>query len=301
MTSENTEDWAELSLPVTADQVETAETLLFEHGALSVTLDDAGDQPVHEPAPGEMPLWPSVIVRGLFAADVARARVIDAASTAGLLPRPEHAVWGSLAERDWERVWMDRYEPLRFGRDLWICPSHIEPDPTWPVVIHLDPGLAFGSGTHPTTGLCLEWIDRLEVDGLKVVDFGCGSGVLAIACCLKGANPVLAVDHDPQALAATADNAERNGVGGAIDCRLPTDCRPHEADVVLANILAGPLIELAALLSAGLRPGGELILSGILADQADAVADAYAHQNMSLVDRGERDGWIRLVMRRPNR
>lgn len=300
MTGEGSSEWAELCLPTSADQVEAAETLLFEHGALSVTLDDAGDHPVHEPDPGEMPLWPSVIVRGLFEASVARGPVIEAAATAGLLPRPDHAVWQSLADRDWERAWMDRYEPLRFGRDLWICPSHIEPDPNWPVVIRLDPGLAFGSGTHPTTAMCLEWIDQLDLQDRKVVDFGCGSGVLAIACGLKGASPIMAVDHDPQALAATIDNAERNGLGKAIDCHLPADFSSDEADVVLANILAGPLIELSALLSAGLRLGGELILSGILDRQADAVADAYARLGMTLVDRSEREGWTRLVMRRPH-
>ena len=292
------EDWLQLSLPIAAEQVETAEALLFEHGALSVSLDDGGDHPVHEPDPGEMPLWPAVIVRGLFATDTERDRLFDAITTAGLLPRADQAVWETLADRDWERAWMDRYKPLRFGRDLWICPSHIEPDSAWPIVVRLDPGLAFGSGTHPTTALCLEWIDQVDLKGRSVLDFGCGSGVLAIACRLKGAAPVIAVDHDPQALEATADNARRNGLGGTIDCRLPADFEPGPVDCVLANILAGPLIELATLLSSSLRPGGELALSGILDDQADAVAAAYARQPLELIDRTHRDGWVRLIMRR---
>ncbi|MEE4330898.1 MAG: 50S ribosomal protein L11 methyltransferase [Wenzhouxiangella sp.] len=294
-------DWLELSLTAERDQVEAAEDLLFEHGALSVTLDDAGDHPVHEPGPGEMPLWPAVMVHGLFTADTARGPITEAMTSAGLLPHADRAVWKTLADCDWERAWMDRYEPLRFGRDLWICPSHIEPDPAWPVVIRLDPGLAFGSGTHPTTALCLERIDQLDLVGRQVVDFGCGSGVLAIACCLKGAAAALAVDHDPQALAATADNAARNKVAEFIECHLPSDCPTGQAEVVLANILAGPLIELAPQLSARIRPGGELVLSGILVDQATGVIDAYLSQGLESLERRDRDGWVCLVMKRPQR
>lgn len=194
---------------------------------------------------------------------------------------------------------MDRYEPMCFGRNLWICPSHLEPDPEWRLVIRLDPGLAFGSGTHPTTALCLEWIDGLDLEELDVLDFGCGSGVLAVAAGLKGASRLVGVDHDPQALLATEENARRNGQGGRIECLLPEAFEKlpgaHGSfDLVLANILAAPLVELAPKLMACLRPGARLVLSGILPEQAESVIAAYADLGEP-VDYTEQDEWVRLV------
>lgn len=290
-------EWTQLRFSLPAEQVEQAEDTLFELGAASVTLLDAEDQPVHEPDPGEVRLWPEVVVQGLFvAADLDREAVVQGLMTAGLIEQKTTVEFEDLAEQNWERAWMDHYRPLRFGQDLWICPSHIEPDPAWPLVIRLDPGLAFGSGTHPTTAMCLEWIDSAELDGCSVIDFGCGSGILAIAAALKGARKVIAVDHDPQALLATADNAERNGVADRITCLAPAEFQPEAADCILANILAGPLIELAPLLSGCITAGGSLVLSGILAEQANAASKAYAE--LGQTSQSERDGWVRLVLTR---
>lgn len=294
--------WLQVRVTVDESRVDEAEAALSEAGAHAVTLLDAADVPVHEPAPGSTPMWPQTIVEGLFDADADRSLIAVVLAEAGLDETAAGLHFNELAEQDWERAWMDRYEPMRFGRDLWICPSHLEPGPDWKLVIRLDPGLAFGSGTHPTTALCLEWIDGLELKGSDVLDFGCGSGVLAIAAGLKGAARLVAVDHDPQALLATEDNAQRNGLGGRIDCRLPEDFEPRPEDgprfdLVLANILAAPLVELAPRLSACLRPGASLVLSGILPEQAESVTRAYAGLGEP-VDHTLRDDWVRLVFRR---
>jgi ribosomal protein L11 methyltransferase len=290
-------EWMEVRIGLPAAEVEAAEAALFELGAASVTLLDAEDQPVHEPDPGEVRLWPDVVVQGLFAAEsFDHQGILDQLMNLGLVTDRQAIEIAPLADQDWERAWMDQYQPLRFGQGLWICPSHIEPDPDWPLVIRLDPGLAFGSGTHPTTAMCLALIDGAELKGLRVIDFGCGSGILAIACALKGAERVIGVDHDPQALQATADNAARNGVAARISALAPDDFEPEPVDCVLANILAGPLIELAPQLIACLKPGGRLVLSGILAEQAESVAEAYR----AALGRPEiltQEDWVRLVFR----
>jgi len=296
--------WLSLELTAPADQVDRYEGYLFEAGAVSVTLLDAEDHPLHEPAPGELPLWPQVVVQGLFPGTTEPAKLITRLRELGLVDTAAGLRIAGVAERDWERVWMDQYRPMRFGQALWICPSHIEPDPDWPLVVRLDPGLAFGSGTHPTTALCLEWIDALALQGQTVVDYGCGSGVLAIAAALKGANPVMAVDHDPQALIATRDNAARNSVGERVQAFSPEDFRAlpgtaRPAALVLANILAQPLVELAPMLSSHLQPGGELVLSGILPEQAEGVAAAYLGLDPDFRC-DQRGGWVRLVFRRAN-
>jgi ribosomal protein L11 methyltransferase len=286
--------WIQISVRVDKERVESAESVLFETGAVSVTLLDAEDHPVHEPGPGEMPLWPDVVVQGLFQAEIETTAVIRALERAGLVDDPTRIQREELVNRDWERAWMDQYQPMAFGNELWICPSHIEPDPEWPLVIRLDPGLAFGSGTHPTTALCLEWIDSLDLADRTVIDFGCGSGILAIACALKGAREVIAVDHDPQALQATSDNARRNGCEDLIDCLDPGQFKAQTVDCVVANILAGPLIKLAPVLQSCVADGGQLILSGILRDQADAVIRAYQPE-LRLADHSAREDWVRLV------
>ncbi|MEX0914663.1 MAG: 50S ribosomal protein L11 methyltransferase [Wenzhouxiangellaceae bacterium] len=276
---------------------EAAEQALWELGALAVTLADAGDQPLHEPGPGETPLWDRSVIEALLPDEIEAQQALLALSAAGVISSPAEVGFEALVERDWERAWMDRFKPMRFGRSIWICPSHIEPEPDWKVVVRLDPGLAFGTGTHPTTALCLEWMDGIDFEDRTVIDYGCGSGVLAVAAALKGARRVIAVDHDPQALTATRDNAERNGVSDRIETGLPGEFEAAPANIVLANILAGPLIELAESISGLVRPGGSLVLSGILTEQADQVEQAY-RPLLGTAGRETREDWVRLVFRR---
>ncbi len=299
----NTQGWISVQVTVEAEDIDKTEQTLDDLGAVALTLLDAADHPLHEPGPGETPIWPRVVVQALLPAETSVATVTEALVQAGLIDAATALEWSELADRDWTRAWMDRYRPMQFGQGLWICPSHVEPDPEWPLVIKLDPGLAFGSGTHPTTALCLEWIAALAPGDIgRVIDFGCGSGVLAIAAALKGAREVIAIDHDPQALSATLDNARRNGVADRITAIAPVslnDLMPagETAQLVVANILAGPLIELATTLTDRVAPDTALVLSGILPEQAEAVAAAYRDLDPEpLVS--ERDGWIRIVCRR---
>jgi len=279
------------------DLIEVAEETLWSLGAQSVTLLDAGDQPLLEPGPGETPLWPESIVEALLPDDLPDQDVLVALSAGRVISSPKDVKFDHLADRDWERAWMDRFQPMRFGNSIWICPSHIEPDPEWGVVVRLDPGLAFGTGTHPTTALCLEWMDATDFAGMTVTDYGCGSGVLAVAAALKGADRVFAIDHDPQALTATRDNALRNEVSGRIETALPGELADTRADVVMANILAGPLITLADHIAGLVRPGGALVLSGILDDQAEDVERAYGPL-IGKAGRVSREGWVRLAFQR---
>jgi ribosomal protein L11 methyltransferase len=289
--------WFIARLDLDPAQVEEAEEALFDAGAQAVTLLDAEDHPVHEPGPGERLLWPRILAEALFEQRPDPVALAERLSARAVLIEAAGIRVATLADRDWVRAWMDAYQPMRFGRDLWICPSHIDPDPDWPRVIQLDPGLAFGSGTHPTTALCLEWLDGQDLSGRTVIDYGCGSGVLAIAAALQGADRIIAVDHDPQALVATRDNAGRNGVSERIEVMLPDDFQPAAVDLVLANILAGPLIELAPRLSACLGPGASLVLSGVLISQADEVAAAY-QDRLRGPEMAQREDWARLVFRR---
>ena len=267
------------------------EDALFELGAVSVTLQDAADDPVLEPGPGETPLWPTVIVKALFESTTdpaALERALAEALPGGPPPRFE-----TLADQAWERVWLKNFRPMRFGRRLWVCPGGLTAGDADAIRIELDPGLAFGTGTHPTTALCLEWLDSQDLAGCSVVDYGCGSGILAIAAAKLGAVHVRAVDLDPQALIATRDNAVRNGVAGRLTITGDPALVPRSADVLLANILAGPLVELAPRFATALGSGGRLALSGLLPEQADAVTAAYRpwfhiESNMT------RDGWVLL-------
>lgn len=286
--------WAEVSLSIPRDLVHLAEIALEEQGALAVTLQDHADVPVLEPAPGTAPLWPVVELRGLFPADVHRGLVSAALLILPGIDRPDALAWRDVADQDWTRAWMDRFQPMKFGQRLWIVPSGMQvPIDEQAVLLRLDPGLAFGTGTHATTALCLQWIDGHVFAGQNVVDYGCGSGVLGIAAALKGANRVVCVDNDPQALEATAANAERNNVTPQIVCQAPDAFHERQADVVLANILAGPLIELAPVLQASLRSGGHVVLSGVLEEQAQAVVQAYSRQCGDL-DVSAQDGWVRI-------
>ncbi len=286
--------WIEISISVPREATALAELTLEQLGALSITLEDDQDHPVLEPGPGATPLWPSVHVRGLFEEGTDRDRVLAALLNVSITTRPEQVCWREVGDQDWERAWMDRFVPMKFGKRFWIVPSGMQiPFDPQNIEIRLDPGLAFGTGTHPTTALCLEWLDGQDVGSATVVDYGCGSGILGIAAALKGAGRVICVDNDPQALEATADNAERNAVSGIIQCHTPQSYDRPEADIVMANILANPLIGLASVLLGSLRPGGSLALSGILQEQAGEVSAAY-QAGLDGITLENRDDWVLL-------
>ena len=289
----------ELSLTAHLEQQPRAEEALEDLGALSITLRDADaetpdEQAIFEPGVGELPLWPTITLNALF--DESADRRGLAAALGELLPwlEPSQLDFRVVEDQDWERVWMDQYQPMSFGRRLWIYPWNIEPPmDDERVVVRLDPGLAFGSGTHPTTALCLEWLDGLALAGKSVIDYGCGSGILAIAALKLGAAHAVGVDNDPQALLASRDNAERNGVSGHLDVHLPGDEPKAAADVFVANILAGPLGELAPVFAAAAKPGAPFAISGILDGQQDELLARYAEWFDALrVD--IHDGWVRI-------
>lgn len=293
--------WIQLQIPADPDNADQLEDLLMEMGADAVSMEDAADQPIFEPDPGTTPLWSDTRVTGLFDAerDIDRlcADVRDAwhQQTQQDLPDIEVTL---VEDKDWERAWMDDFKPLKFGERLWIVPSwHDAPDPDAANLL-LDPGLAFGTGTHPTTALCLEWLDGTDVEGRQIIDYGCGSGILALAALLLGADHAIGVDTDAQALEASRDNARRNQVDDSrLDLYLPGDDPDTRADILLANILAGPLVELAPTLAGKVNPGGHLVLSGILAQQAREVMAAY--EPWFIMDEPEqREEWIRLTGRR---
>jgi len=286
--------WIEISISVARASTALAELTLEQLGALAITLEDDANHPVLEPGPGATPLWPRVHVRGLFEQGTERDGVLAALLNVGIATRPEQICWREVGDQDWERAWMDRFVPMKFGKRLWIVPSGMQiPFDPQNIEIRLDPGLAFGTGTHPTTALCLEWLDGQDVDSRTVVDYGCGSGILGIAAALKGAGRVICVDNDPQALEATADNAARNTVSEIIQCHTPQSYERPQADLVMANILATPLIELAPVLLNSLRPGGSLALSGILQKQTGEVRSAY-QAGLAGITLENRDDWVLL-------
>ena len=270
--------WQELRFSTTPDRLENLESWLFEQGALAVTLEDNADEPLLEPGPGETPLWQNIKLVALFEvginlspilASVPQQWVTAAADAANFVP-----------DQDWERAWMENFEPLKMGKRLWICPSWCEPPDPNAVNINLDPGLAFGTGTHPTTAMCLAELDATIQPGVNLIDYGCGSGILAIAGLKLGANKAFAVDNDPQAVTATLDNAQRNAITqDQLDVFLvsqaDTQGRLQPVDLVIANILAGPLEALASTLIDLMNPGGRLILAGLLTEQAAALIEAY--------------------------
>ncbi|MCH4810477.1 50S ribosomal protein L11 methyltransferase [Vreelandella neptunia] len=301
--------WLQLKAHVAPEQAEFLEELLLEEGATAIGLQDAHDDPVFEPERGTTPLWEDTILTGLYD---------DLEGVESMLERIE-AAWSEqmpgepcptieyelLADRDWEREWMDDFTPLQMGQRLWIVPSWHEPPQADAVNLILDPGLAFGTGTHPTTALCLEWLDELAVAGhlaqQSVLDVGCGSGILAIAALKLGASHADATDIDPQALQASRDNAERNGIAEAdLTLYYPEQLSDGgDYPIVTANILAGPLVELAPMIAGHVAPGGRIALSGILANQADDVYEAYAAQGIAMNEPVIREGWVRLNGQRP--
>ncbi len=288
--------WLRITLDSTVRDPELLSELLSAAGAEAVTFEDAADQAVLETLPGETRLWHHTQVSGLFAAGSDGPRIVDRLRQAVADPALRTTIV-TVEDQDWERVWMERFRPMRFGRRLWICPrGHTPPKPE-DITVMMDPGLAFGTGTHPTTALCLEWLDARDIRGKTVIDYGCGSGILAIAAAKLGARRVRAVDYDPQALTATASNAEINDVGDVVSLHEPNDLAEAGSDILLANILAGPLQELAPRFARLVRPGGHIVLSGILTDQAPAVMAKYsAWFNMEPVI--IREEWVQLCGQR---
>ncbi len=286
--------WLQLSLQAIDHTAEQLEDALLQVGALAVTLQDAGDQPVLEPGPGETPLWTQTCVTGLFDAQTdieVVKRQLQRVLHAPILPECRLA---ELEERDWVRAWMDNFHPMRFGQRLWICPTAQTPPDPDAVNIRLDPGLAFGTGTHPTTALCLEWLDEADLANQTVLDYGCGSGILAIAAAKLGARRVWAVDIDPQALLASDDNAAENEVEDRLELASPAALPTAlTVDVLVANILAGVLVRLAPEFARRVKPGGRLALSGILETHADAVQAAFVHDFAFNAPR-MREDWVLL-------
>lgn len=289
--------WRQFSMELGQLEPSSVEAVLQAHGAQAITYMDAADSPVLEPGPGETPLWPATRVTALFDLDLDPA-TLELALIAGLgLERPPRFHVESLEDRVWEREWLKDFRATRFGRRLWVCPGGLDAPQDDAVVLRLDPGLAFGTGSHATTALCLEWLDCARLHQKSVLDFGAGSGILAIAALLLGAAQATAVDIDPQALEATRNNAERNSVSDRLTVR-PADGLPaRQFDVVLANILAAPLIELAPALAAHTLNGGELVLSGILTEQAEDVLAAYSRW-YRLEKPVRRDRWLLISGRR---
>ncbi len=263
--------------PDTKD-TESLSDFLMALGALAVTFLDAEDKPILEPKPGETPLWEHLIVLALFDANT-ETILLDK-----ILANSEFSQyfgknyqWEIIRDQDWERCWMDNFKPMQFGQQVWIVPSwHESPNPD-AVNIKLDPGLAFGTGTHPTTSLCLKWLDGADLNGKTLIDYGCGSGILTLAALMLGANKVYAVDIDPQAIAATRENFKRNNISEErLVLGLPDQVNLPQADLLLANILAEPLRQLSESIANAVKSGGDLVLSGLLNEQANELSDIYS-------------------------
>lgn len=295
-------DWQEWVVETYSELVEPLEEWLFEQGALAVSLEDNADEPLLEPGPGETPLWQNVKVTALFAGSVSLASIKQTLPLSLLAGNSRNDI-STLEDRDWERVSMDDFTPIQMGPRLWICPSWSSPPDDALVTVLLDPGLAFGTGTHATTAMCLNALDELIIGNERVIDFGCGSGILAIAALKLGAQCALGVDNDPQAVFASRDNALRNDIeSDKFVVVMPDDDAvgewTGEANLMVANILAGPLLELADQLISLTAPGGTILLTGVLEAQAPQLIARYQHVNLKLNQ--QRDGWVLLEGQKPN-
>jgi len=290
--------WLQITLETNAEEVDIISDALMEVGALSVTLKDAADEPVYEPALNTTPLWGNTQVVGLFDEN-ADIHAVKQSLTRILAPivLPKYS-FELIEDQEWSRAWMEHFHPMQFGQRLWICPSWSEPPESDAINILLDPGLAFGTGTHPTTALCLEWLD--QQDDLKQqtwIDYGCGSGILAIAAAKLGAEKIWCVDNDPQALIATEDNGGKNEVVTVLETCLPEHLPTFQADGLVANILANPLITLAETFARHVKPNAWVVLSGILKEQSQSVIESY-QTHFTLHEIVERENWIRLVFQK---
>jgi len=286
--------WQQVTVRVNKSQTEPVEDALLNLGACSVTFSDAEDQPQYEPAIGETKLWDATNVTGLFEDHAPLLDIQTHLLSEQLITSANEVQLETLEDQVWERAWMKDFKPMQFGEKLWICPTGFTVDATDALIIDLDPGLAFGTGTHPTTALCLEWLDRNPPTNKTVIDYGCGSGILAIAAAKLGATQCAAVDIDPQAIEATLINAENNQVTQHIACYLPEQFQPFKADTLIANILAAPLVTFAELFSTLIKPGGQIALSGILEEQTNMVLEAY-HPYFNLQPLKQQGDWILIT------
>jgi len=301
----------ELSFELGSLEPEEAEAACFACGATAVTFVDSRDDPVLEPLPGEFRLWPATRLQALFAGadsdahpaasgeadnSIAADRLLQGLSEALGIP-PALIRVRIVADRAWEREWLKDFHAMRFGERLWICPQHERVEDPNAVIVQMDPGLAFGTGTHPTTALCLEWLDRGPAAGARVIDYGCGSGVLAVASVRLGALEAHCFDIDPQALLATRDNAAANAASDQVHLHNSAETLPHGVDILLSNILSGPLCELAPRFAALVRPGGDLVLAGLMEQEVSEVTRAY-DACFDIRPFGQREGWVGLCGRR---
>jgi ribosomal protein L11 methyltransferase len=300
----------ELSFELGSLDPEETEAACFACGATSVTFVDSRDDPVLEPLPGEFRLWPATRLQALFIAEDVGASGAAASTTSHdgapvLRQRLSEALGLTaalievrmVADRAWEREWLKDFHAMRFGNRLWICPHHEQVDDPDAVVVKMDPGLAFGTGTHPTTALCLEWLDQGPISGARMIDYGCGSGVLAVASARLGASEAHCFDIDPQALLATRDNAEANAAGARVRLHHSVDTLPAGVDLLVSNILSGPLCELAPRFASLVRPGGDLVLAGLMEHEVSEVTRAY-DACFDIRPFGQREGWVGLCGRR---
>ena len=290
----NSTDWLQIKLRTTNQSADVIAELLEQLGAMAVSYTDAEDSPILEPKPGERRLWPNTEVTGLLAKGTDPKPILD--KLKAILGDHIPMAATALEDKNWIRAWMDQFKPLKFGEHLWICPSWLEVKEENAVVVSLDPGLAFGTGTHPTTALCLGYLDSLDLQGKQVLDYGCGSGILAIAALKLGAKNALGVDIDEQALQASRENAERNNVSDKLELFMGTDQKLDlpKSPVTVANILAGPLAELEPIIASLTESGGKLALSGILTEQADSVIEAYS-KDFVMNKVKDKEGWALLT------
>ncbi len=292
--------WHQLSITTDENQVTELSDFFTGLGAVSVTYMDAEDQPVYEPPPGETKIWKRTKVIALFETDIEPELVKTLMFSQFQNSSLSNYSLELIEDQTWERAWMEHFHPMKFGASLWVCPSDQEMPEDGTVCMKLDPGLAFGTGTHPTTALCLEWLANHDIKNKIVIDYGCGSGILAVAALLLGAARVYAIDIDPQAITATLANAEKNNVAEKIDCYLPEQFSGIQGDIIIANILAQPLCQLSGEISALLNHQGELVLSGILTEQASMVTDAYQAHDIEIQPPIHQEDWCRLDGQRKN-
>ncbi len=298
MTTPTQSHWQQINCHCTKAFQQEISDFMENANALSITFQDAGDTPILEPLPGETPLWNDLILTALFSGGDNLSSLLQALEQhkqQWQIGKIEHAL---LQDQVWERMWMDDFKPMQFGEKLWIYPSWNKVPEDDHIKIILDPGLAFGSGTHPTTALCLEWLDANPPQDLSIIDYGCGSGILAIAASKLGANKIIATDIDPQALIATKDNMLKNQLANhRIEYYLPEKMPMQPVDLVIANILSGPLVALAETFSQLTKAGGNLVLSGILEEQTDNIIAAY-QKHYSNIQIAQKEGWIRINAQR---
>lgn len=268
--------WQQLKIQLHSEDTSYFEQILFDSDAISISYLDAEDQPVFQEEPGSTPLWDNTFLLCLFNTKTDLGSLLNKLRCNTKVLNNKSLNIELIEDQDWERSWMKDFEPIQFGEKLWICPSWLSPPEPNAVNIKLDPGLAFGTGNHATTSLCLRWLDQADVRGSEVIDYGCGSGVLSIASALLGAVKVHSVDNDPQAISATIDNSRRNKVpGDVLTTYLPEAVPPVHADILIANILERPLIDLSEKFAELVKKGGYIALSGLLEEQIPSLLSCY--------------------------